>query len=302
MHVENHRSLNSKNSLITLFSYLLDHFSTEEVLSFFDISKHECSKILKSGNINMDLLFRILEKCHLSHANLLERKIDFDCVGSILKNKRTNPLRYTLSNYSSLRISDNILSHCPLYVRKDALNYLQTDSLHYSPENMNSQVSTILNSDLLYYLSKYHHFSPKDFYLLGNASGHYNKNLPFGKSFVGLNLKNSFLKVIEEIAKHFETSFSYELVSLNNDKAIIRKNLSKKMKDELKTNIYSNEHLCHYVQGSFSAIAFYSTGTFSNTTEEKCLYRGDSTCEFHVHFNDLRPFSFPKENLAPFLH
>jgi len=41
MHIENYRNLNSKSTLIDLFSYLLDHFSYEEISCFFDISKND---------------------------------------------------------------------------------------------------------------------------------------------------------------------------------------------------------------------------------------------------------------------
>jgi len=272
-----------------LFSYLYQNLSEKELSSILEIPITKLELSRKEGLLDFDTFAKLKEKCGFSYANLYHKGLDHDCIlARLTQQSLPIPKRYTTCAYSSRMNSHNILLNLSPEIREDAINFLQIEGHYfYSPQNITNKISTIINSDLLKYLVECHLFQPQDIYKLGQMSGFYNLNLPFGYSFKGLSLKESFEKVTDEIVKHFETSFKYELISLTHNKAIIRKHFSEKMKEQLNQKTYSNQYLCKYIEGSFSAIALYTTRRFVRTSQERCAFSGDSYSEFHIYLDEL---------------
>lgn len=289
MYIQTSTTLSPNSVIKNLFSYLYQNLSKEEISSLFEISIPVLELSRKEGVLDFDSFTKVKDKCGFSYANLYHKGLDHDCILARLTQKSSLiPKRYSTSAYSSRMTSHSILLNLTPETRNDAINFLQIeDSFFYSQDNITNKISTIINSDLLKYLVECHLFQIQDIYKLGQMSGFYNLNRPFGQSFKGLSLRESFEKVINEIVNHFETSFKYELVSLTYNKAIIRKHFSEKMKEQLNQKSYSNKYLCKYIEGSFSAIAFYTTGRFVKTSQEKCAFSGDSYSEFHISFENL---------------
>lgn len=275
--------------LKNLFNDLAVDFTESEVSSMLGIPVTACQKARTHGTIEFDYHHQIKTVCGVSSSNFFFKGIDYKAVRGRLTKTPVTPHRYRTSSYSSKHTAQSILFRFPRVMVDDALKFLQIDDNSFSDAMMDVKVSTLLNSDLLFYLSKTRFLTGPGLYDLGQKTAFYHQDKPFSLSFQGLSLVQGFSKVVEEIMKHFETSYRYELASLTEEKAVIKRFLSEKIKDEQHVEIYSNTCLCKFIQGSFSAVAFYSTGKLAHTTEEKCIFHGDSCCEFHVFLKDLRP-------------
>lgn len=289
MYLQTSSTLTPNDVIKNLFEYLYSEFTEDEISHFFKLNPVKCQLGRKKGALDFASFARVKEKCGFSYANLYHKGIDHDCIKTRLtEGQITIPKRYSRGAFSSRRTSHNILLNTSNNIVQDAKDFLQIDQDEiYSDDVISKKISTLMNSDLLEYLAECHLYTDDDIYQLGQKSGHYNLKLPFGNSFKGLTPKQSFSRVIEEIIRHFETSFEYRLISLTDSKAVIRKHLTEKMKEECKSNLYSNRYLSKYIQGSFSAITLYTTGKFAHTTQEKCVFNGDGYSEFHIHLKEL---------------
>lgn len=289
MYLQTSSTLIPNEVIKSLFDYLYGNFSEEQIADLLEISRKDCELGRKRGALNFNSFSKVKEKCGFSYANLYHKGLDHECIKAKLDNSGIfTPKRYLNSSYSSKRTSHSILANTSPSIVQDAFKFLQIDGEEfYSESSINQKISTVMNSDLLEYLAECHLLNEDSIYRLGQSSGFYNLKLPFGQAFKGFTLKESFARVIEEIIMHFETSFEYKLTSLTDNKAVIRKYLSGKMKDECHGHTYSNQYLCKYIQGSFSAVALYTTGKLARTTEEKCIFRGHEYCEYHIHLNEL---------------
>lgn len=288
MYLQTSSTLTPNNVIKNLFDYLYSEFTEDQISTFFKLNRTKCQMGRQKGALDFDSFSKVKEKCGFSYANLYHKGLDHECIKAKLTNASVStPRRYSEGAYSSRRTSHSMLLNSGPSVMKDALDFLQIDKSLYSDEMISQKISTLMNSDLLQYLAECQLFSEEDIYRLGQKSGHYNLDLPFASAFNGLSVKESYARVLEEIIRHFETSFEYRLVSLTENKAVIRKYLTDKMKEDCKSKIYSNKHLCRYIQGSFSAISLYTTGKFTRTTQEKCVFSGSSYSEFHIHLKEL---------------
>ena len=263
MCVSSQHDIRSTKNIKQLFSFLKDQFADDVLIANFNITKRAFKRALNKGVLDTESLKHIGDFCGISMCNFFEGNIDLNCVGSKLRGEEYTASRYLVNNYSSRRVAHNILNNCPKPVVSDALNYLQIKKSFFFNENIDKKISTVMNSDLLFYLHRYHGYSNYHMKKLGMLSGFYNIGRPFGNAFNNLSIKESYEKVVEEISRHFETSFLYEIVSIKSRKAIIRKHLTEKMKNGLKQDIYSNSYICKYVEGSLSAVSFYTSNKFS---------------------------------------
>ena len=270
-----------------LFRNLSNDFSDETLSTIFEIPVSALSKLRKFEPIEFDYLSKIRKACGLSAANFSYKGIDYPAVLGKLTNKPVVPSRYSGYNYSSKHTTLSILSRFPQSMVLDALNFLQVDETFFSEGLMKEKTSTLMDSDLLFYLSQTFLLKDEGLYDLGLRSAFYHKEKAFGLAFEGLTLVQSYENLIREVKKHLDSSFDYELTSLTPEKAVIRRYLTNKVVDEQQVDLYSNTCLCKFTQGSLSAVAYYSQGKFAHTTEERCVFDGEACCEFHVNLKTL---------------
>lgn len=250
MYIQTSETLIPREVLKNLFRYLSEHFQKDELRHFFKLTPNELDTIKDKGLLDFESFDRIKTKCGFSYANLYLKGLDHECIkNKLLSNNDVIPTRYTNGAFSSKMTSENIFSHIPQDIVEDGVKFLQINpESFFSKENITEKISTILGADLLEYLASCHLFTIQDMVLLGQKSGFYNADKAFARSFQGYSVKECFAKMADEISRYFETSYVYKVVSLDENKAVVRKYFSQQMKEACRSNIYSNKYICKYVE------------------------------------------------------
>lgn len=162
------------------------------------------------------------------------------------------------------------------------LSTLQVSEEYLLDKNEAEGLSIELSNDMFSIIKQMNPlFSPN---LLGMNFFDKLVNSPFYNSFKGKTNTESHEILFEEVAKHLEKSYNYELIKLNSKVCVFRKHPSQEVQDTVGKQIYYDKTACDYQKGIASSISMINSNLRSKVSETRCVHEGDPYCQFEIQF------------------
>lgn len=277
-----------KKPVQLLFENLMAFYSEKELVSHFSISTRAFRRILKSGRMTAGEIQLISLASKLSPCVFLENeKIDPEYVRNVWELRPYMNKKYKRGAYSRIGITKNILKileeTCGGELVLRVLSHLQVSKDFIT--SFCGNVSTEINSDIYKYLVLFENFSTDSLYNLGLLTLNKNRRTDFESLVQSSSVKKSYEVFLGGVCEYFEKSFNYKLMKLSNSHAVIHKELSPGIIEELGQKTYSNAYADDYALGFCATIPAFKTKIFSNAKKTKCLFENGNYTEYEIDFS-----------------
>ena len=264
-----------------------------EFSEFLGINFSQFIKKRKSvAFLPLSCIYECAEKLNFHFKDLMSD--DFN-IQSILKHSQgTFSLlkRYSVADYSKTRQTVNVLDYIARTRGERAkVNLLRKFQLSEDfILNGNNNVNALLLTDITKYLADTYHLPNSEFLEIGRMTPFTSMNNDIQQELLK---KNSIYETLDyffaELAHRFDKNFSYKIVQIFNEYAIIEARPNGPVIDELEINTYQfgNEYTCMTRMGVISSITWFKFKQFANIEKITSVYQGDKT---NLYKFDISPF------------
>ena len=208
--------------------------------------------------------------------------------------------RYSVANYSKTRQTVNVLDYITRTRGERAkINLLRKFQLSEDfILNGHHNVNALLLTDITKYLADTYHLPNSEFLEIGRMTPFTSMNNDLQLELIN---KNNIYEILDyffaELAQRFDKNFTYKIIKVLNDYAIIEAQPNKPVIEELEITPYQfgNEQTCMTRMGVISSITWFKFKQFANIEKMASVYQGDTT---NLYKFDISPF----KNLGSFKH
>lgn len=253
-----------------------------------NLHRREFERLINAKSFNCEKLDTVLQKLNMSVDSFYYHDPDPFLASLHLKGVGDCrlPKKYFTAAYSKRRVGRIIFAILDKYFSPDITQSLkrimQIDPTAFNIEYDNERVSTELYGTIYSLLKNVFGFSNKHLYWIGQKTFEFHAESELGKTFFNQSRENAYQIFLEEVSKHVEKSYNYELFKCDKDEVIIRKRLSPEIAEKLGKKTYGNEETDYYSIGFTTTIGYFSSTCFPHAKKTACLYENNQYSEYCI--------------------